>query len=360
MPVRDDIDRTPSDLETPQRTYPLPPLPPGYFYVEIEKPQGSVGAFVREDADPFDEYNYRIKSIVYSGRTQFQDVIVADTCNFGRALFLDGAIQSSAEDEGLYHEILVQPALLMHDDPREVLIIGGGEGATLREVLAHRSVSRAVMIDIDRELVDICRDQLPTWHRGAFDDPRATLLYMDGRAYLDGADEMFDVIIVDVVDMLENGPAQRLYTRQFYELAHSHLRPNGIFIVQALEFSFADYKAHCALRRTLRTVFAEVHSYKTCVPSFLGSWGFLIASNSVSPDSFSADVLDRAILARLGPEWLDHLTGPFIQASFTHCKETQFLLDLPGPILEDDVAFVEPPDIAEEEPSGSLLPALRD
>lgn len=360
MPLRDDIDRAKTDHEVPERPYPVPPLPPGYFYVEVEKPHGTGGVFVREDADPFDEYNYRVKGIAYSGRTRFQSVVIADTYNFGRALFLDGAIQSSAEDEALYHETLVQPALLMHDNPREVLIVGGGEGATLREVLAHRSVSRAVMIDIDRELVDICRDQLPTWHRGAFDDPRATLLYMDGRSYLEDSDDTFDVIIVDVVDMLENGPAQRLYTRQFYELVHKRLRPTGILVVQALEFSFADYKAHCALLRTLRTVFAEVHSYKTCVPSFLGSWGFLIASNSVSPNSFDADALDRAILTRLGPEWLDHVTGAFIQASFSHCKETQFLLDLPGPILEDDVAFVEPPDIEEEQPTGPVFPALRD
>ena len=347
---------------TPNRPYPLPPLPPGHFYVEPDDPRslGSGGAFVREDADPFDEYNYRVKSIVHAGRTRFQDIIIADTYNFGRALFLDGAIQSSAEDEALYHEMLVQPALLMHDNPRDVLIIGGGEGATLREILAHRSVDRAVMIDIDREVVDICRNLLPTWHCGAFDDPRTTLLYMDGRSYLEEADEAFDVIIIDVVDMLDDGPAQRLYTRQFYELAYRHLRPGGILVVQGLEFSFADYKSHCALLRTLRTVFAEVHSYKTCVPSFLGSWGFLIASNSISPRDFSADALDRAIQARLGPEWLDHATGAFIRASFEHCKETRFLLDLPGPILEDDVPFVEPPDIEEDEASGRQLPALRD
>jgi hypothetical protein len=86
----------------------------------------------------------------------------------------------------------------------------------------------------------------------------------------------------------------------------------------------------------------------------------LIASNSISPDGFSAEALDRAIMTRLGSEWLNHVTGAFIQASFNHCKETQFLLDLPGPILEDDVAFVEPPDIEEEEPIGRILPALRD
>jgi spermidine synthase len=343
------------------RTYPLPPLPPGHFYVEHDDPRllGSGGTFVLEDADPFDNYHYRAKKILHAGRTQFQDVVIADTYNFGLALFLDGAIQSSEEDEALYHEMLVQPALLMHKSPRDVLIVGGGEGATLREVLAHRSVQRAVMIDIDRDVVEICRETLPTWHCGAFADPRSVLLYMDGRAFLEATDDLFDVIIIDVVDMLENGPAQRLYTRQFYQLAHARLRPGGIVVVQGLEFSFVDYKAHTALARTLRTVFAEVHSYKVCVPSFLGSWGFLIASNTVSPHDFNAGSLDGAIMARLGPDWLDHVTGAFIQACFCHCKETRFYLDLPGPILEDGISFVEPPDIAEEPSFGLQLPALR-
>jgi len=344
----------------PTRPYVLPPLPPGHYYVEPPDPReaGSGGTFVLEDADPFDHYHYRVKALVHSSRTPFQTVVIADTYNFGRALFLDGAIQSSEEDEALYHEMLAQPALLMHPAPRDVLVIGGGEGATLREVLAHRSVQRAVMIDIDREVVELCRELLPGWHCGAFVDPRASLHFEDGRGFLENTPDVFDIIIVDVVDMLENGPAQRLYTRQFYDLARRRLRPGGVLVVQGLEFSFADYKAHAALARTLRTAFSEVHSYKTCVPSFLGSWGFLIASDTVSPHDFSADALDRAILARLGPNWLDHLTGAFLLASFCHCKETQFYLNMPGPIIEDDVAFVEPPDIEEEEPAGAQLPAL--
>ncbi|QKC85333.1 fused MFS/spermidine synthase [Mesorhizobium sp. NZP2077] len=362
MQQADDKNSALPPKEPPLRSYPLPPLPPGHFYVEPDDPRqvGPGGAFVVEDADPFDNYHYRVKAILHASRSPFQDIVIADTYNFGRALFLDGAIQSSAEDEALYHEMLTQPALLMHQSPRDVLIVGGGEGATLREVLAHRSVHRAVMIDLDRDVVEICREMLPTWHCGAFADPRAELLYMDGRAFLESSEDFFDVIIVDVVDMLEDGPAQRLYTRQFYELARARLRPGGIIVVQGLEFSFVDYKAHTALARTLRTVFAEVHSYQVCVPSFLGNWGFLIASDTTAPSDISAESLDREIMKRLGPNWLEHATGSFIQACFCHCKETQFYLDLPGPILQDGEPFIEPPDIEEEEPFGEQLPALRD
>ncbi|HEX5443114.1 MAG TPA: fused MFS/spermidine synthase, partial [Pirellulales bacterium] len=311
-----------------------------------------------EDSDAFDRYHYRLKQVAYQGRTAFQNVLIADTYNFGRVLVLDGAIQSSSDDEKLYHELLVQPAMLRHPDPRQVLIIGGGEGATLREVLVHRSVQSATMVDLDREVVELCREHLRRWHQGAFDDPRARLVFDDGRKFVAAADDLYDVVIIDVVDMLDNGPAQALYTRQFYELLRGRLRPGGLLVVQGLEFSFLDDKQHVALSRTLRAVFPEVHSYRVHVPSFLASWGFLMASDWFAPSEWTASDIDRAIVAKLGTQWLNHLTGDFLKSCFTHCKETQFLLSLPGPILEDDVPFLPPPDIEDVEPDAAQFPIL--
>src|SRR5262249_47926390 len=159
---------------------------------------------------------------------------------YGRMLVLDGAIQSAEDDEALYHEMLVQPAMILHPHPENVLIIGGGEGATLREVLVHSSVRSAIMVDIDQEVVALCREHLGAWHCGAFDDPRVQVVYGDGRAFVENDDRYYDVVIVDVVDMLDNGPAQALYTRQFYELLYRRLHPQGIVVVQGLEFSFLD------------------------------------------------------------------------------------------------------------------------
>jgi spermidine synthase len=341
-----------------RRPYPLPALPPDRYYAEVIDPAaiGGGALMLVEDSDPFDRYSYRLSNVVYHGRTAFQNVMIAETFNFGRALVLDGAIQSAAEDEAIYHELLVQPAMLRHPDPRDVLIVGGGEGATLRETLVHRSVRSATMIDLDREVVELCREHLTAWHQGAFDDPRVRLVYDDGRAFVSASDDLFDVAIIDVVDMLDNGPAQSLYTRQFYELLKRRLRPEGIVVVQGLEFSFLDHKAHGALARTLRTVFREVHSYRVHVPSFLSAWGFLVASDWFVPGEWSAADVDRSIQAKLGSQWLSHLTGDFFKASFTHCKETQFLLSLAGPILEDGVSFVPPPDIEDVEPLGIQFP----
>jgi spermidine synthase len=342
------------------RPYPLPPLPPDRYYDEpIDPATVGDGALVFvEDTDPFDQYTYRLSSVIYSGRTAFQNVLIADTFNYGRVLMLDGAIQSAEEDEAIYHELLVQPAMLRHPDPRSVLIIGGGEGATLREVLVHRSVTSVTMVDLDRELVELCREHLQSWHLGAFDDPRVRLVFDDGRRFVAESEDRYDVVIIDVVDMLDNGPAQALYTRQFYELLRGRLRPGGIVVVQGLEFSFLDEKAHTALARTLRTVFPEVHSYRVHVPSFLSCWGYLIASDWFVPSHWSAEEIERAVVLKLGGQWLDHLTGEFLRSCFCLCKETQFMLSLPGPILEDGVTFVPPPDIEDIEPATVQFPIL--
>jgi spermidine synthase len=342
------------------RPYPLPPLPPNTYYADGPDPaQAGDGALVIiEDSDPFDRYTYRASRVLYQGRTAFQNVLIADTYNYGTTLFLDGSTQSAHDDESVYHEMLVQPALLRHPDPKDVLIIGGGEGATLREVLVHRSVRHVTMVDIDREVVELCREHLLGWHRGAFDDPRVRMIFDDGRRFIEQDDARYDVVIIDVVDMLDNGPAQALYTRQFYELLRRRLRENGIVVIQGLEFTFIDDKPHVALARTLRTMFQEVHSYKVSVPSFLGTWGMIIASDWFAPSELRVADFDAAIESRLGIDWMDHVTGDFFKSSLIHCRETQFLLGQPGPILEDGVIFVPPPYIEDIEPPHVQFPLL--
>ncbi len=341
-----------------KRPYLLPPLPANHFYVEPPDKIGKNDSLFVEKSNLFDEYVYRLVRVIYKGNTAFQKVLIADTYNWGRILALDDIIQSSQDDEALYHEMLVQPAMLRHPEPRDVLIIGGGEGATLREVLVHNSVKSATMVDIDRELVELCREHLVAWHRGAFEDPRVRMVYEDGRKFMEKDDTRYDVVIIDVVDMLNNGPAQALYTRQFYEFLRSRLRPDAIVAVQGLEFSFLEDKQHMAIVKTLRSVFPEVHSYLASIPSFLSTWGFLIASDWFRPTEWHADEIDRAIERRLGSQWLEHITGSYLKSCFTFCKETLFCMAQPGPILEDGVDFVPPPYIEEIEPAFAQFPIL--
>src|SRR5262245_47815335 len=123
--------------------------------------------------------------VLHTRQTRFQKLEIADTVSYGRALFLDDKIQSSESDEFVYHEALVHPALVLHPQPRSVLVVGGGEGATLREALRHRTVERAVMVDIDDQAVEACRQYLGAWHQGAFDDSRTELLHADARGWLE-------------------------------------------------------------------------------------------------------------------------------------------------------------------------------
>src|SRR4030043_2399246 len=146
---------------------------------------------------------HRIKKAIYSGRTEFQSVEIVDTRSFGVCLVLDGKIQASERDEFIYHEALVHPAMLSHPCPETVFIAGGGEGATLREVLSHKTVKQAVMIDIDEEVIATCKRFLPDYSQGAFEDERTELYHTDARDYLAKCGDTFDIIIIDLPEPIE-------------------------------------------------------------------------------------------------------------------------------------------------------------
>ena len=146
---------------------------------------------------------------------------------------MDGRTQSSEADEFVYHEALVQPALTSLAQPKSVFIAGGGEGATLREALSHKTVERVVMVDLDREVVDLCREHLPNHHQGAFQDPRLTLIHEDAGRYLEEDTARYDLIIIDIPDPLEGGPAYLLYTDEFYGVARQRLNEGGLLVVQS-------------------------------------------------------------------------------------------------------------------------------
>ncbi len=243
-----------------------------------------------------------LRGVLFEGDTPYQHVEVLDTVPFGRALVLDGRTQSTEADEWVYHEGLVQPVMIAHADPRRVFIAGGGEGATAREVLRHRSVTEVVMVDLDRQVVELCREHLPQHHRGAFDDPRLTLLHEDALAYLRNAAEPFDVMVIDVPDPLEGGPAYLLYTQEFYRLVRSRLRPGGLVVVQAGPAGPTNVtEVFTAIARTMGTTFDRTHASRVFVPSFATMWGFVAGGLEGSPDvtGSAAEEIDRRIAARL-------------------------------------------------------------
>ena len=244
-----------------------------------------------------------VRERLFAGRTRYQQVEILDTLDFGCTLILDGKTQSSEADEFVYHEALVHPAMVTHPNPESVFIAGGGEGATLREALAHGSVKSAVMVDLDGEVVDICRRFLPNHHRGAFDDPRVELHFADARQYLENTSQTFDVILIDLPDPQEAGPAGMLYTRNFYDLVRRRLNPGGLVAVQSEQCMSGNLDAYAAIGSTLRSVFPGVYPYHAMIPSFSFDWGFNVASTGPSPLDLTPDEIDR----RLGERGCDLL-----------------------------------------------------
>ena len=277
---------------------------------------------------------HSVKERIYSGRTKFQSVEIIDTGSFGVCLVLDGKIQSSEADEVIYHEALVHPAMLTHPRPERVFIAGGGEGATLREVLAHKTVKKAVMVDIDEEVVKICRRLLPSWHQKAFDDPRAELHFADAREYLEKSSDKFDVIIIDLVDPLEQGPARLLYTREFYQTVKQRLGRSGVMSVQAEPSEWGNLDNFTAIVNTLRSVFSTVRPYQVHMPSFFGLWGFAIASEGLDPRELTPREIDARISARISkrPRSYD---GPTHQALFAIPKHIRTKLGSTRRIITD-------------------------
>ncbi|MEW6033328.1 MAG: polyamine aminopropyltransferase [Chloroflexota bacterium] len=253
---------------------------------------------------------HRVRGRLYSGRTRFQSVDVIETGGFGRCLVLDGRVQSTEGDEFIYHEALVQPAMLVHPGPRSVLIAGGGEGATLRQVLLHSTVTRAVMVDIDEEVIRVSREYLPSLHGGSFDDPRAELVMGDARKYIETGRRKFDVIVLDLPEALEQGPARLLYTHEFYSVVQKRLEPGGILALQADNASWGCLNGFPAIINTLKSVFPVVRPYQAHIPSFGGSWGFATASQGLDPLTLSAERVDRVIAERRvnGLRFYDGLT----------------------------------------------------
>jgi spermidine synthase len=242
---------------------------------------------------------FSVSDMLYSGQTEFQSVQVVDTPAFGKCLILDGKVQCSESDEFIYHEALVHPAMITHPHPEAVFIAGGGEGSTLREVLAHNTVKRVVMVDIDREVVDICRRLLPSLSDGAFEDSRAELVHADVLTYLAETEEKYDVIIIDLTEPLEEGPAYLCYTSEFYRGLGPRLTPDGLVALQSGSTSMIISLGFIAVANTLATAFKVVAPYQTEVPSFCGTWGFAVASQGPDPRDLSPEEIDRRLAGRV-------------------------------------------------------------
>jgi spermidine synthase len=242
---------------------------------------------------------HRVKKCIVSKRTKYQKVEIIDTHELGRMVILDGRIQSAEADESIYHEVLVHPVMISHPNPRNILILGAGEGATLREVLRHPSVRKVTMIDIDREFVELCKRHLRKWHRGSFDDPRVELIYDDAFSCLRQINDPFDIIISDISDPVSPGPAVLLYSRRFYAMIQRVLMTDGIFITHATAIHYIPHEnISIRILKTLTTIFPVTAFYYEYIPSYGSLWSYATGSSKYSPGKISLPAVTKRLKER--------------------------------------------------------------
>lgn len=222
---------------------------------------------------------HEVKKAIAHYKTEFQEATLIDTHTFGKVLVLDGETQSSEYDEFIYHEGLVFPTLMSHRAPQDALILGGGEGATAREILRCKTIKKVIMVDIDHNVLDFARRHLHSWHKGSFEDKRFTLLCQDAKKYVENTALSFDAIFSDLPSPIEGGPAFALYTLEFYKKLKTKLKKGGIFAMQSGPGTPLQFELHPVIFNTLKKVFKYVASYALFIPSYDMPWTFLMASD---------------------------------------------------------------------------------
>ncbi|CAM2068308.1 polyamine aminopropyltransferase [Sulfidibacter corallicola] len=264
--------------------------------VKTNDTQSPLDMWVEENIENIAANKFRVLESIYSKRSRFQQVDLVRTKGHGLMLFLDGLVMCSERDEFVYHDMITHVPMFVHPDPRRVLIIGGGDGGTAREVLRHKGVEHCTMVEIDGDVVDVCKEY---FHQTScsLGDPRLDLRIEDGVRFMAETDQKFDVVMIDSTDPI--GPATPLFGEAFYKDVHRVLAEDGIAVAQG-ESPFYQAQAQQAILHNVRTAFSHTYMYNysnLCYPG--GLWSFVMATKGLDP---LAD-FDEARVAASGLEF---------------------------------------------------------
>ncbi|MFA6736057.1 MAG: polyamine aminopropyltransferase [Saccharofermentanales bacterium] len=248
-----------------------------------------------EQHTPNVRFSVKVNRTLYTAHSGIQQIDVFDSREFGRFLTLDGLMMLTEKDEFIYHEMIVHVPMAVKQDAKTVLVIGAGDGGTVRELARYPGIERIDMVEIDREVVDVCREFLPGTASG-LDDPRLNIFYEDGLRFVRDKVDMYDVILVDSTDPF--GPGEGLFTREFYGNCHKALKADGVLVNQH-ESPYYDYYAD-SMRRAhmrIREFFPVCKVYQAHIPTYpSGHWLFGFASKVLDP----VDSVDAAAWNLLG------------------------------------------------------------
>lgn len=209
--------------------------------------------------------SFTVSDLLFEVKTEHQHLEIYQTPALGRVMLLDGVVQTTEKDEYIYHEMMVHVPLFAHPNPKRVLIIGGGDGGILREVLRHPNIEHVTQVEIDQSVIDMCKKYFPNHSNGAFDDPRAHIVIDDGKEFVANCIETFDVIISDSTDPI--GPGEVLFTSDFYADEKKCLNPGGIMVAQnGVPFLQGDEITTTYQR--LKPLYKDNGFYVTAVPTY--------------------------------------------------------------------------------------------
>jgi len=222
----------------------------------------------------------KVSRLVESTQSKFQRIDILDTPEYGKMLVLYGSIMVADNDLFSYNEMLSHVPLFAHAKPENVLIIGGGDGGALTNVLKHPEVKKCTVCEIDKMVVDVCRKHFPEISKG-FSNKRAKVVYQDGKIFIDKAKEKFDVVLLDLSDPI--GPAADLFQKKFHQKVHDRLKPDGIMIAQS-ESPFFNPQTVKQMYKNLRDIFPIVKMYTAYVPIYPSClWSFAFCSKKYHP-----------------------------------------------------------------------------
>jgi spermidine synthase len=227
------------------------------------------GRWVDEDLHDGFRTSFRLDRVLFDSATDHQRLVIGESARFGTVAMLDGVTQVTTADEYVYHEMLSHVPILSHGDVRDVLVVGGGDGGMIEEILKHAGIRSIMMAELDATFIELARTHLPELSRGAFDDPRLEVVIGDAADYVSTSDRSFDLIVVDSTDPI--GPGESLFSTQFYGDCRRRLRPGGIVVTQ----NGVPFFQAAELESTIRSfsgLFADATCYLAAVPTYVGGF----------------------------------------------------------------------------------------
>lgn len=222
----------------------------------------------------------KIKESLVREKTEFQDLAIIDTYEFGRMLVLDGMVMTTVKDEFVYHEMVAHPVLVTHPNPQHVLVVGGGDGGVVREILKHPKVEKVVLVDIDGKVIEYSKKFLPEI-AGQLEHPKVEVKVGDGYMHIHEHKNTYDVIMVDSTEPV--GPAVELFTKGFYQGIYDALKEDGIFVAQTDNPWFKGDLIR-SVSRDVKEIFPIVRVYAANIPTYpSGLWTFTMGSKTYDP-----------------------------------------------------------------------------